>query len=203
MLGPVSSWRGCSGRPWEAERRVGANLISGMRASRNHCDRPASRDERSLEQAIDLDALIAVVSEERSEEKGVPPAPVVSGGYCADGDDTPWITRCNQDQRASESLGEDTGKRLEITRPLCVKCSAACSCGGDCGRCSPGSRSFLPGPAAARARAGLHLDAGCAPAGSAPIRSWPGSEHLLVAGGGFRVGAGPGVAYPKSRCFGV
>jgi hypothetical protein len=37
---------------------VGENLISGMTASRNPCDRPASREERSLELAIDLDALI-------------------------------------------------------------------------------------------------------------------------------------------------
>ena len=48
---------------------VGENLISGMTASRNPCDRPASREERSLELAIDLDALIAVVIEEGSEEE--------------------------------------------------------------------------------------------------------------------------------------
>ena len=34
-------------------------------------------------------------------------------------------------------------------RPLCVKCLVrlACSCAGDCGRCSLASRSFLPAPA--------------------------------------------------------
>jgi hypothetical protein len=54
----------------------------------NPCHLPAHEDERSLELAIDLDALIAVVMEERSEEEGVPPVPVVSGGYYGDGDDT-------------------------------------------------------------------------------------------------------------------
>ena len=83
-----------------------------------------------------------------------------------------------------------------------IKCSAACSCGGDLA-VLVGIKVVSAGPGPARDRAGLHLDAGCAPAGSAPIRSWPGSEHLLVAGGGFRVGAGPGVAYPKSRRFGA
>jgi hypothetical protein len=52
------------------------------------CHLPAHEDERSLELAIDLDALTAVVMEERSEEEGVPPVPVVSGGYYGDGDDT-------------------------------------------------------------------------------------------------------------------
>jgi hypothetical protein len=37
--------------------------------------------------AIDLDPLIARVIEERSEEEGVRPVPVVSGGY-RDGGDT-------------------------------------------------------------------------------------------------------------------
>jgi len=70
MLGPVSFWRGCSGRALEPERHVGGNLIAGMRASWNPpCDRPASRNGRSLERAIDLGALIAVVIEERSEEE--------------------------------------------------------------------------------------------------------------------------------------
>jgi hypothetical protein len=87
--------------------------------------------------------------------------------------------------------------------PLCVKRSGeVCSCAGNCGRCSPVSRSVLPVPAAARTRAGLHLDAGCAPAGSAPIRSRPGSEHAAC-GRGPRVGLGPGVACPKSRSIGV
>jgi len=69
------------------------------------------------------------------------------------------------------------------------------------GRCSLASRSVLPAPAV-RTRAGLHLDPGCAPAGSAPVRSRPGSEHAAC-GRGSRVGGGPGVAFPKSRRFGV
>jgi hypothetical protein len=84
----VSSWRGCSRRALEAELRVGGNLISGMRASRNPL-RSACFTRRALAGAGDrLDALIAVVIEERSEEEGVRPVPVVSGGYCAVGDDT-------------------------------------------------------------------------------------------------------------------
>jgi hypothetical protein len=86
--------------------------------------------------------------------------------------------------------------------PLCVKAVVACSCAGDCGRCSPVSSSFLPAPAS-RSRAGLQLDSGSAPAGSALIRSRRRCERSLVAGGGFRVGGGPGVACPKCRCFGV
>jgi hypothetical protein len=44
-----------------------------MRASWDPCDRPASRDERSLDLEIDLDALIAVVIEVSSEEERRPP----------------------------------------------------------------------------------------------------------------------------------
>ena len=72
---------------------------------------------------------------------------------------------------------------------------------GDCGRCSLASRSVLPAPAV-RTRAGLHLDPGCAPAGSAPVRSRPKCERPLI-GAGSRVGGGPGVACPKSWRFGV
>src|SRR6478736_4057693 len=86
--------------------------------------------------------------------------------------------------------------------PLCVKPVVACSCAGDCGRCSPVSSSFLPAPAS-RSRAGLQLDSGSAPAGSALIRSRRRCERSLVGGGGFRVGGGPGVACPKSRSIGV
>src|SRR6478752_6292641 len=69
------------------------------------------------------------------------------------------------------------------------------------GRCSLASRSVLPAPAV-RTRAGLHLDPGCAPAGSAPVRSRPKWERPLT-GAGSRVGGGPGVAFPKSRSIGV
>ena len=73
MLGPVSSWRGCSRRALEAELRVGGNLISGMRASRNPL-RSACFTRRALAGAGDrLDALIAVVIEVSSEEERRPP----------------------------------------------------------------------------------------------------------------------------------
>jgi hypothetical protein len=72
----------------EAERRVGGNLIWGLTCHGTPAICLLHEDERSLELAIDLDALIAVVMQERSEEQGVPPVPVVSGGHCGDGDDT-------------------------------------------------------------------------------------------------------------------
>jgi len=96
----------------------------------------------------------------------------------------------------------DLCDRVPERGPLCVKPVVACSCAGDCGRCSPVSSSFLPAPAS-RSRAGLQLDSGSAPAGSALIRSRRRCERSLVGGGGFRVGGGPGVACPKSRSIGV
>jgi hypothetical protein len=71
------------------------------------------------------------------------------------------------------------------------------------GGCSPVSSSFLPAPAS-RSRPGLQLDSGSAPPGSAVSRSRTRCQHRFsqpVAGS--RVGVGPGVAYPKSRLFGV
>ena len=41
----------------------------------------SSRDECSLERALDLDAGVAVVIENAAKRKGVPPVRVVSGSY--------------------------------------------------------------------------------------------------------------------------
>ena len=45
------------------------------------CHRPAMTRRTLAWLAIDVDPLIAGVIEERSEEEGVGPVPVVSGGY--------------------------------------------------------------------------------------------------------------------------
>jgi len=55
--------------PWKLSARVGGNLIWGLTCHGTPAICLLHEDERSLELAIDLDALIAVVMEERSERK--------------------------------------------------------------------------------------------------------------------------------------
>jgi hypothetical protein len=59
---------------------VGAKLILGSGAMKP-CHRPATTRRMLAWVAIDLDSLTAGVIEVRSEEEGVGPVPVVSGGY--------------------------------------------------------------------------------------------------------------------------
>jgi hypothetical protein len=78
------------------------------------CHRPATTRRTLTRLAIDLDSLIAGVIEERSEEESKGLVPVVSGGYRYGGDN-PIDNMPHPTSNGIASLGEDTGKRLEIT----------------------------------------------------------------------------------------
>ena len=59
--------------------------------------------------------------------------------------------RCPPDgNNPGETTQEDQlHQDLDSPGPLCCQARVACSCAGDCGRCSPASSSFLPAPACA------------------------------------------------------
>ena len=68
--------------------------------------------------AIDLDPLIAGVIEERGEEDGKGPVPVVCGGYRDGGDDTYRQRASTKIKRHRKPPAKTPEKRLEMTMDL-------------------------------------------------------------------------------------